>query len=207
MSIVAKSPSPALFGFEVSDPENKLKSMLVQMTTALRENGVAVAAPTAALIGETPIDTNIRWLKAIQAAMALTNASLVLVNGSAVSLITIASLLAGDTGNSATVAVAAGTASGKKITVVKGVTTEIYDDLANVDAAIAAIHGVSALVSAVKIANGTLANISATNLAGGKGAAFTAPTFAAGENDNQSVMAAKFANALFAGLQTAGYLK
>jgi len=71
MPIVPQSPVPALPGYEVASPSNKLKSQLAQMTAALRAQSpaVAVAAPLAPLIGETEIKTNIRWIKAIQASM------------------------------------------------------------------------------------------------------------------------------------------
>ncbi len=65
-----QSPAPALFGIEVADPSAKLKSTLKQMTEALRANAIDVAdAPVAPLIGETPIGTNLRWVKVIQAEM------------------------------------------------------------------------------------------------------------------------------------------
>lgn len=113
MPIVAQSPAPGLFGYEVGSPTNKLKSQLAQMTAALRAQSgpsIPVAAPTAPLIGETEIGTNLRWIKAIQAAMV------------------------------------------------------------------------------------------------GASIAFTPPTFAAGENDNQEKLAAKWAQALWNGLRTAGYI-
>ncbi len=72
MPIVAQSPAAALFGSGVADPHAKLKSQLVQMTTALRAQSgptIPVNAPVAALVGETPIGTNLRWIKAIQTAM------------------------------------------------------------------------------------------------------------------------------------------
>ena len=212
MSVTPRTPVAATFGYEVSDDINSNKSILKQCTEALVTNGVPVTLPGSFLAptlssnkSGTPYDVEIEWIKNIQAAMALTAASLDLLNGSSVKLIKIASKLLGDTGNSVTVAVAAGTVSGSKITVVKSTTTETYDNLADVDAAITALAG-SALVNATKYTNGTLAVISATHLAGGKGAAYTAPTFVLGENDGQSIFIAKWARALFDGLRTAGYI-
>lgn len=112
MAIVAQSPAPGLFGYEVGSPSNKLKSQLAQMTAALRAQSptIAVAAPVSAIVGETEIKTNLRWIKAIQTAM----------NGVPI--------------------------------------------------------------------------------------AYTVPTFAQGENDNQEVLASKWATALWNGLRTAGYI-
>lgn len=67
MPIVPQSPAPALFGYDVASPENKNKSLLAQCSAAMRANSVAVADPIPA-VGETPIDIEKRWLKALIAA-------------------------------------------------------------------------------------------------------------------------------------------
>jgi hypothetical protein len=207
-----QSPVAAVFGPEVADDISKNKSLLKQCTEALVANGIAVVLPPSFLAPEivaggphysgTPYDIEVSWLKSLQAAVRIS--SLTLLDGSAVKLIKVTALKEGTLSPAITVTVAAGSISGKKITITDGVTPEVYDDLADVDAAITAIEGVSLLVSAAKLANGTLANIAATPLAGG--VSITAPTFALGENDNQSIFIAKWAKAIFDALRTAGYI-
>lgn len=65
------------------------------------------------------------------------------------------------------ITVASGTSTGKKITITQGISTEVYDNLVTVAAAVAAINALSVLATATFTLEGTLANISATVLAGG----------------------------------------
>ena len=220
MPVVPQAPAPKLFGYEVADDINKNKSLLSQCTEALEANGVHVVLPPSFSQPDvsknqpgTPYASEIQWVKNLQAAcppyVAPVNASLVLQDATPANLLAIAALAAGSAGNSITVAVAAGTASGVKITIVKGLVTETYDNLASVAAAVAAIHGVSALVDAIFIAEGTLAVLPATNLLNGadaSGVQIVPPTFAIGENDNQSIFIARWAKAIFDGLRAAGYI-
>lgn len=203
MSLTAQSPAPGLFGYEVADPDNKNKDLLSQCSEAMRANGVSVADPIPA-VGETPIATQKRWLKDLWAAAQAKKATETFKDAGAVPLLRITSKLAGLTGNSITVAIAAGTMSGKKVTVVKGMVTEVYDDQANV-AAIVASLAASALVDAALILEGTLANVSATPLAGGIDV--SAPSISGvALDDGQTQQVSAWGRALFDALRTAGYI-
>lgn len=205
MPLTAQSPVPALFGYEVSSPENKNKSLLRQCSDAMRANGIAVADPIPA-VGETPIDVEKRWLKDLIAAAVPTKATKNFLDAGAVPLLKVTAKLAGYAGNSITVTIEAGTMSGKKVTVTDGVTPEVYDDQADV-AAIVASLAASLLVDAELILEGTLANIAATPLAGGGGAAVTAPSFSGvALDDGQSQQVSAWGRALFDALRTAGYI-
>lgn len=98
--------------------------------------------------------------------------SLALVEGTPVTALTLTSKDWGAHTTGITVAVAAGTTSGKKITIIKtadGI-TEVFDNLASVAAAVAAINNSvsgSVLVDAAFSVEGTLADLATTPLAGG----------------------------------------
>lgn len=212
-AVVAQSPAAQVFGLEVADEQNKNKNLLQQSVAALVANGVAVALPGNFLApgaddaehGLTPEDVMKNLINNLLSAINGIKASFILMDGSNVHLLKIVALSAGVGGNSITVAVAAGSSSGKKITIVKGGTNEVYDNLADINAAVAAIHGVSALVDAVKIADGTLANISASNLIGAL--SVTPPTFSGvALDDGASQRIDKWGNAIFSALQSAGYI-
>ena len=209
MAIVPQSPVAEVFGYEVADDISKNKSLLKQCTEALVANGVAVTLPasfTAPVLtankSGTPYEAELEWVKNLQSAML--KAFLILLDGASVELIRIVAIAEGTLAPAITVAVAAGSVSGKKVTITDGITPEVYDNLADVDAAITAISGVSLLADAVKIADGTLADIAATPLIGG--ISWTAPTFSLGESDGQSIFISKWAKALFDALRTAGYI-
>lgn len=95
-----------------------------------------------------------------------------LLDAGSVTLITLNSKDWGAWTAGITVTVAAGSVSGKKITIIDAADgiTEVFDNLATVAAAVAAINNPttgSVLVDAISVAAGTLANIAATPLAGG----------------------------------------
>lgn len=105
------------------------------------------------------------------AASVSVAAKLILKSSAPANLITLTSKNIGEEGNAYTVAVAVGTASGKKITIVSNIGgSEVFDNLADVPAAVAAINNAttgSKVITATQITTGTLVDISATNLAGG----------------------------------------
>lgn len=110
-------------------------------------------------------------IKVVRVDPAL-KSSLTLEDGAAVDLLTITSKDWGAHTTGITVTVAAGSVSGKKITIIKAADniTEVFDNLATVAAAVAAINNPvtgSSIVDAALVLEGTLANISATALAGG----------------------------------------
>lgn len=203
MSLTAQTPAPGLFGYEVADPDNKNKDLLSQCSAAMRANGILVADPIPA-IGETPIGTQKRWLKSLWDAAVAKKATETFQDAGAVPLLRITAKVAGVAGNSITVAIAAGSVSGKKVTVTDGVTPEVYDNQANV-AAIVASLAASLLVDGALILEGTLANIAATPLAGGM--TVTAPVISGvALDDGQSQQVSKWGRALFDALRTAGYI-
>lgn len=84
------------------------------------------------------------------------------------SLFTLTALVAGVSGNTMTVTIEAGTSSGFKVIVTKGVTTETYDNNATVAAFVSAINSApSALVTAAVVASGTPAYVTAAPFTGG----------------------------------------
>ncbi len=98
--------------------------------------------------------------------------TLSLLDGAAAPLMSVTSKDWGAHTTGITVTVAAGSVSGKKITILKAADgiTEVFDNLANVAAAVAAINNSvngSSIVDAALILEGTLANVAATALAGG----------------------------------------
>lgn len=204
MSLTAQKLAAALFGFEVASPDNQNKNLLSQCAQAMRANGITAPDPIPA-VGENLIDTEYRWLQSLLAAAVPTKAAHTFTDSGTTKLLTVTAKAAGYAGNSITVTIAAGTDSGKKVTVTDGVTPEVYDDQADVATIAASISG-GALANGTAVASGTLANISATHLAGGGGATVTAPTFAAGANDGQTAAITAWGKALFAALQSAGYM-
>lgn len=125
-------------------------------------------------------------IKVVRVDPAL-KSTLALLSGASASLLSITSKDWGAHTTGITVTVAAGSVSGKKITILKAADgiTEVFDNLATVAAAVAAINNSvtgSVIVDAALVLEGTLANIGATALAGGTDGATTNAEWTLGFN-------------------------
>ena len=185
------------------DPIKVLRKTNTAIMAAMIAKPVAFTLPTfgdsVKTIGDSQAVVN------TPVAVASTIATLILKSAAPANLITITSKRTGEEGNAIKVTVAAGTASGKKVTITFGLVAEVFDNQADVPAVVASINNAttgSVYVTATQITTGTLADIAITNLAGGVDGVEADVR----GNDGTLAAAERIAEVLFTAIRAKGYI-